>query len=74
MFERFITLKIEKVDSPKFTLSTMVFGILLFSTIVSVSVLAAWGVVSSESFGFLMGVIVGYIMTHLREVVGLVNE
>jgi len=67
--ERYLTAKMEKLEAPKFKWSYIVVCILLVILLVGSMILAYYGKISSENFAFLMGTVVGYLMTFMKDVI-----
>ena len=55
-----------EADTPIFTTSIWVLCGLILVIIITTALMAAYDIISGESFTFLMGVLIGYIMTHLK--------
>jgi len=65
----YFTTKLEKVDSPRFKISTLVFGGLLFIIVLITAFLVYIDKLAADNFTFLIGIIVGYAMTHLKNII-----
>ncbi len=59
----------KEYEYPRFSLSVKVFGLLLGVVVAASFMLTLVGKMSGESFSFLMGVVIGYVMSHLKSLV-----
>ncbi|RLE74897.1 MAG: hypothetical protein DRZ80_03775 [Thermoprotei archaeon] len=53
-------------EKARYVISIKILGLILLIIVVTSAILTYLNVLKGESFTFLMGIIVGYIMTHLK--------
>ena len=64
--EQYFSKKMQHVDNPRFKWATIVFGLILFTIVVGSGILVYEGKIDAGNFTFLLGVIVGYMMTFME--------
>lgn len=69
MVERYLDTKIKHVEKPKFQYTVVIIGVVLLVVIVGSMILVWQKVLGSDAFTFLMGIVVGYLMTFFREMI-----
>ena len=67
--EKYYSAKLEQLEAPRFKWSSAIVAIILAGIILAASFLVYNDKLSSESYVFLVGVIVGYLLTFLKELV-----
>jgi len=67
--EKYFVTKLEKLEAPRFRWTAIIFGILLGIIVIGVMCLVYAGKVGADNLVFLLGIIVGYMITLMREVV-----
>ncbi len=72
--EKYYTLKLTKLEAPKFKWSTTLFSVIILLIVVGSGLLVYYGKLSSSNFTLLIGVIVGYLMTFIKNVVLVQSE
>lgn len=69
LIERYITARIEKIEAPKFKWTMIIFSLLLFVVIIGTGFLVYQGKVSSDNFTFLVGILIGSVITFLGDII-----
>ncbi len=67
LIEKYYSAKLEKIEAPKFRWSAIIFGIMLVVIVVGSMYLVYEGKLGADNFTFLVGVIVGYMMTFIKD-------
>lgn len=67
LIEKYYTTKLEKIEAPKFRWSAIIFGIILAGIIGGSMFLVYEGKMGADNFTFLAGVVVGYMMTFIKD-------
>lgn len=66
--DKYFSQKIEKVEAPKIRMMFWIFGGILFLSVIITGVLTYTGKVSSDNFTFLLGTLLGTIITLIGDV------
>ena len=74
LIQRYFTSKIEKIEAPRFKWTFIIFGGLLFASLVGTGLLTYYDKISSENFTFLLGILIGSIVTLMGDIVLQVKE
>lgn len=69
LVEKYFTAKIEKLEAPRFRWMFIIFGSILFISIGLTGFLTFYGKISSENFTFLLGILIGSIITLISDVI-----
>ena len=69
LVEKYFTSKIEKLEAPRFKWMFVIFGAILFISIGLTAFLTYHGKISSENFTFLLGILIGSIITLIGDVI-----
>ena len=68
LLEKYFTSKIEKLEAPRFRWMFIVFGGILIMSVGLTGFLTFYGKISSENFTFLLGILLGAIITLFGDV------
>lgn len=63
LVEKYFSAKIERLEAPKFRWMFIIFGAILLISIGLTGFLTFYGKISSENFTFLLGILIGSIIT-----------
>lgn len=74
LVEKYFTTRLEKLEAPKFKISSIIFSTILLVIVIGSGVLVFYGKITSDNFTFLIGVIVGYLMTFIKNIVMIERE
>ena len=69
LIEKYFTAKIEKLEAPRLRWMFIIFGTILFISIGLTGFLTFYGKISSENFTFLLGILIGSIITLIGDVI-----
>lgn len=69
LIEKYLDYKTKELRS-RYLLTSIVFAVVALAVLVACSVLTALKVVSSDSFTFLIGALVGYLAIYVRSAIG----
>jgi len=69
LIEKYFTAKIEKLEAPRFRWMFIIFGAILFISIGLTGFLTFYDKISSENFTFLLGILIGSIITLIGDVI-----
>ena len=69
LIEKYYSTKLEKIEAPKFKYTLIIFSFLLFVVVIGTGILVFYGKVSSENFTFLIGILIGSVITFLRDII-----
>ena len=68
LVEKYFSTKLEKLEAPRFKWMLIIFGGILVLSVALTGFLTFFGKVSSENFTFLLGILIGAIITLLGDV------
>ena len=68
LLEKYFTSKIEKLEVPKFKWTLIVFALVLLVSVGMTGVLTFFGKVGAENFTFLLGILIGAIITLMGDI------
>jgi len=74
LVKEYYTKKIEKLDAPMFKTSTYVFGAIIVLIVIASTFLVYVNKLSSDSFAFLIGVLVGYVFSFVKSIVQIQQD
>jgi hypothetical protein len=69
LLEKYFTSKLEKIEAPKFKWTLIIFGSLLTISVVGTGILVYADKVDSANFTFLLGIMIGSIVTLIGDII-----
>ena len=69
LVEKYFSAKIEKLEAPRFRWMFIIFGTILLVSIGLTGFLTFYGKISSENFTFLLGILIGSIITLIGDAI-----